>query len=620
VELESLIMLRGQDILCISSIDWDQQWQIHHEIMTTLAAHGNRVLYVENTGVRRLRVSDVSRVRQRVRNWWRGTKGFREERENLFVYSPLFLPFPYSRVARWINRVLLFRGLRRWMHATSFRRPVVWTFLPTPLALDMIDAVDARLVVYHCADDFSSSSPGARRVTRSEVDLLKRSDIVFVTSERLRERAAVHAGSVHRFPAGVNFDEFDRVRQDGARLPEDLGQLPRPIVGYVGGLHQWLDQALLLKVAARMPAASFVLVGPSYTDTSALAGGRNVHLLGERPHGDMPHYIRAFDVGIVPYRLNEYTDSVYPVKLNEYFAMGIPVVATGLPEIRRFNAEHGNLVAIAADAEDFSLAIARAVGGSSDGEVAQRVAVARHNGWPARIAAMSKIIEEAIARRGEADGRWDERLKRLYRRARRRTAQAAVAAAAAYLLLFHTPLVWWAAEPLRVAQTPVPADAIVVFAGGVGESGKAGGGYQERVKQAVDLYRQGLAKHVIFSSGYVFAFREAEIMRDLAVANGVPAEAVVLEQRAANTYQNVVYSNEILQSHGWRSILLVSSPYHMRRGLLVWHRAAPQVVVVATPVPQSQFYEHGAGANLEQIRGLLQEYLAIARYWTQGKI
>src|SRR6266850_4412449 len=125
-------MLRGHDILCISSLDWDAHWQIHHEIMATLAAHGNRVLYVENTGVRRPGLADLSRVRQRFRNWRRGTRGFRTERPGLFVYSPLFVPLPYSRVARWMNRALLFRGLRRWMQAAGFGRPIVWTFLPTP--------------------------------------------------------------------------------------------------------------------------------------------------------------------------------------------------------------------------------------------------------------------------------------------------------------------------------------------------------------------------------------------------------------------------------------------------------------------------------------------------------
>ena len=116
-------MFRPSDILCISSIDWDFIWQGHQEIMSTLASQGNRVLFLENTGVRSLKVSDLPRVRQRIRNWWRGTKGFREERPNLFVYSPLIVPLPYSRLARWVNRSLLLRSLRRWMGATGFNSP-----------------------------------------------------------------------------------------------------------------------------------------------------------------------------------------------------------------------------------------------------------------------------------------------------------------------------------------------------------------------------------------------------------------------------------------------------------------------------------------------------------------
>src|SRR5437763_17170410 len=95
------MILRRSDIVCISSIDWDFIWQGHQEIMSTLAAEGHNVLFVENTGVRRVVLQDAPRLIRRFRNWWRGTKGFRHERENLVVYSPLVLPFPYSRVARW---------------------------------------------------------------------------------------------------------------------------------------------------------------------------------------------------------------------------------------------------------------------------------------------------------------------------------------------------------------------------------------------------------------------------------------------------------------------------------------------------------------------------------------
>ena len=56
----------------------------------------------------------------------------------------------------------------------------------------------------------------------------------------------------------------------------------------------------------------------------------------------------------------------------------------------------------------------------------------------------------------------------------------------------------------------------------------------------------------------------------------------------------------------------------MRRALLVWRKQAPDVEVVATPAQQSQFYDHTRGATLEQVRGILQEYLAIFAYWRRG--
>ena len=109
-------------------------------------------------------------------------------------------------------------------------------------------------------------------------------------------------------------------------------------------------------------------------------------------------------------------------------------------------------------------------------------------------------------------------------------------------------------------------------------------------------------------------------MKALAVDNGVPASAIVLEMRAANTHENVEFSRDLVEARQWRRILLVSSPYHMRRALLTWRKAAPSIEVGAAPVPASQFYMHERGASLDQIRGIAQEYAAIAMYWWRGWI
>jgi uncharacterized SAM-binding protein YcdF (DUF218 family)/glycosyltransferase involved in cell wall biosynthesis len=608
-------VLQGHDILCFSSIDWQFIWQGHQEIMSTLAANGNRVLFVENTGVRAPAMRDLPRVRQRIHNWWRGTKGFRREGDNLFIYSPILLPFPYSLFVRRLNRVLLSRALRRWMRAIGFGRPIVWTFLPTPLVCDVIPEMDPLVSVYYCIDDFASSSKAARRITRSEQQLFREADLVFVTSEKLRERAAQFNSHVHLFPFGVSMKKFEQVRAAANQIPDDLAALKRPVIGYVGGIHRWIDLDLVANIARTMPEATFAFVGPAQMDVSATAGIPNLHWLGKRSHDDVPRYIKGFDVGIVPYLLTDYTANVYPTKLNEYLAMGVPVVATDLPEIRRFNAEHGPSVAVAADTRQFVDAIRAALRPSTDEERVRRTEVARKNSWVSRIVDMSGLIENALDARRSRSEPWEAKLRRVYRRARGRVAVSVALVLALYLLLFQTSLPWALAGPLRMSEPPRAADAIVVFAGGVGESGQAGGGYQERVKTAVDLYQRGFAPRVIFESGYVFAFREAEIMRDLAVALGVPPSAIILETHGANTYDDVLRVRDVLRQNQWRKILLISSPYNMRRATAVWHKQAPEVDVAATPVPQSQFYTHGRGANLDQLRGLAREYGALAAYW-----
>jgi len=81
-----------------------------------------------------------------------------------------------------------------------------------------------------------------------------------------------------------------------------------------------------------------------------------------------------------------------------------------------------------------------------------------------------------------------------------------------------------------------------------------------------------------------------------------------------------VFSQRILEDHGWTRALVVSSPYHMRRAMMTWRKAAPDISAVSTPPPNSQFYAHDRGASLEQMRGIAQEYAALVMYWWRGWI
>lgn len=616
-------MLHSQNIICISSIDWDFIWQGHQEIMSTFAANGNRVLFIENTGIRAPTIRDLPRIKKRFVNWSKGIRGIRKEKEDLYIFSPVVFPFPYSRIARWINKYLLLSCLRKWMKVMDFNDSIIWTFLPTGLALDLINYINKKAIIYYCIDNFAVSSSLARKVRSTEKKLIKQSDLVFVTANELYDYCSQYNKRVYAFPFGVNIEDFEKVRiEEQTQIYEDFENIKRPVIGYVGGVHKWIDQDLIKNLAEVHPEYSFVFIGPIQTDISSLSNIKNIHFLGQKLHDQLPHYVNSFTVTIIPYLLTDYTKNVYPTKLNEYLALAKPVVSTDLLEVRKFNERYGDIVSVGKDLQEFTECLEKAVNNKIDEQTIKRmVEVAQDNSWQKKIKQMSSLIEQAIERRKhDKDLMWKENLLKFYRKTRRRLVGAGIACLLVYLLLFQTPFLWFVARPLKISQSPKQADAIVVFAGGVGESAQAGQGYEERVMHAVNLYKKGFADYMIFSSGYVYAIREAEVMKALAISLGIPANRIILEKKAASTYENIKFTKEILDKRDWNKILVVSSPYHMGRVSLVYKKVDPELDVIYTPIPRSIFYGDGKYTRLKHIRAILHEYLGILYYYFKGYI
>jgi len=614
-------MLKNQDIICISSIDWDFIWQGHQEIMSTFAKNDNRVLFIENTGVRSPGIRDASRIKSRIKNWFRGVKGIRKEADNLYVFSPLVLPFPYSRVARWINRHLILTVLDRWMKVMDFSNSIVWTFLPTPLSIDIVDSITKKLFIYYCIDNFSVSSVSAKKIKKSEEKLLKKADLVFVTSKELRNYCSEHNNKVYNFPFAVNFKEFERVRLENAPIPEELKNIKPPIIGYVGGVHKWVDQDLIKYAAEKYPQYSFVFIGPVQADVSKLQVLKNIHFLGKKEHNRLPFFIKYFDAGIIPYLISEYTNNVYPTKLNEYLALGKPVVSTQLPEIIGFNKEYGDMVYVSEGKEKFGEYINKAINEDNQILMTGRIEVSRDNSWDVRIEKMSRLMQEEIIRKKiDREARWKENLANLYRIVRKKILSLTISCILLYFLVFSTPFLWFLASPLKISETPQKADVILVFGGGVGETGSPGKSTIERARYAVYLYKDGYSQNIIFSSGYTYIYNDAENMKLFAVSMGVPEKNIILEEKANNSYENVMFSKKILNENKWRSVLLVSSLYNMRRTELVFNKCAKNIKVIYAPVDKTQFYDRTGGVKFEQIKAIMHEYLGIIYYWVKGYI
>jgi len=131
---------------------------------------------------------------------------------------------------------------------------------------------------------------------------------------------------------------------------------------------------------------------------------------------------------------------------------------------------------------------------------------------------------------------------------------------------------------MRLVHPPVPADAILTL-----------GSFDVRAAvHAAALWKAGLAPLIIMSGG--IAHRgglldtgwdkpEARVFADAAVAEGVPATAILLEEQAQNTADNFVLSRALAEQAGrrLRKLLAVAKPYMTRRGYATGRKAWPEV-------------------------------------------
>ncbi len=601
------MVLEGKNIMCFSSIDWDFNWQGHQEIMSALVKQGNRVLFIENTGVRSPKTKDIFRLKKRFLSWWKSFKGFRKEKEKLYIFSPLALPFPYSKLITKINTWMISKSLINWQQAMNFYNPIIWIFLPTPLTSNLIKMLEPELTIYYCIADFEPLSGHPKEILISEKKIAKNSDVIFAQGEVLKQKFLPHP-NLHVFEFGVDLNNFNT----NVNIAPELELLKKPIIGFVGCISDYFDQNLVIKISEEINC-TVVLIGPIQTNVEQLRKKENILLLGSQPYVRVPEFMKCFDVGIIPQRITDYTKTMYPNKMYEYLAMGLPIVSTPLPEVVEFNKKN-KILTIAEGSDSFVTAVKEAINSNSKELIKKRIDISKQNDWVPRIEKMSKIITNTLSNKTKDKEHW-KKLVQLYKQASKKMFIPVCTMVFIYLLLFHTQFIWWVASPLKIEHSLDQANAIVVFAGGVGESGKAGGGYQERVKHAVDLYNKHKANKLIFSSGYSFSFKEAELMKQLAVNLGIPESAILLEEKAGSTYQNVLFTYELLRENNWKKIILVSSPYHMRRALLTWEKNAPDIKVIASPVKKSQYYDYELGPNTDQIRGILHEYASMLVYW-----
>ncbi|MEZ2583142.1 glycosyltransferase [Kluyvera intermedia] len=391
-----------KDIVVLSTADWDNPfWTNKQHVALELAHRGHRVLYIESLGLRRPSVNkkDISRIFRRI---IKAVKAPRKVRDNIWVWSPISIPFNNYAFVRRLNKLILSSALKFWCWHLKFRDETLWTY--NPLTTRFLKLSDFRYVVYHCVDEIKAQ-PGmpVDIIQDAEEDLVRHADITFVTSLTLLKSRAEWNDNVYYLSNVADYKHFSAALDENLSIPADLEEIPEPRIGFIGAISGYkVNFPLLEEIAKAHPEWSIVMIGDvgegdPNTDATQLTRHKNIHLMGPRSYQQLPAYLKGFSAALLPNNLNEYTASMFPMKFFEYLAAGKSVVSVDLASLCDFK----DYVRIAHSPAEFISALEDITSGNRI-SVEKCLELAQQYTYQSRTDKMFKLIDE---KRNESSNR-----------------------------------------------------------------------------------------------------------------------------------------------------------------------------------------------------------------------
>lgn len=193
-------------------------------------------------------------------------------------------------------------------------------------------------ITFDCMDDISGFSNTTQEIISLENDLIESCDHLVVSSQALfdstrnrNEPILVRNGcALEHF---MNYEENETTVFQKNKLDHDRDTIH---VGYVGALAEWFDIELMEELVSSNKRIQYhICGGVTYDPIHVLDENDNVTFYGEIPYSAVPGFIAEMDVMIIPFQLTPIIQACDPVKYYEHCIMGVPTVATQMPELFR---------------------------------------------------------------------------------------------------------------------------------------------------------------------------------------------------------------------------------------------------------------------------------------------
>jgi len=323
-------MMTEREILWFGGMDWwlhsplsEKRW------VEIYARQGHRILFINSIGVGLPLLREASTWKRGMKKLTSLSRWLQDIDANLFILTPLLIPFWTCGYVQRLNVFLLKSQIRFAMKKAGLSSPVIVSAIPT--AAPIISQIEHCGVLYYQKDYYSSyyEDMSFSRIKEHDEFLLKSADGIVCASLGLFRHISRERNNVVHIPHGVDTAFLDdRPRPE----PEFLRDIPHPRFTYWGQMECMFDHLLIAELATDNPSWHFILIGRRTHPYPELEGLPNVHFFPSMNYEALRAVGEHSEALLMPWQESAWILHSCPIKYREYLAIGKPIVSVPIIE------------------------------------------------------------------------------------------------------------------------------------------------------------------------------------------------------------------------------------------------------------------------------------------------
>lgn len=314
-------------------------------------------------------------------------KGLQNRKNNNFKTYPLYL-IPK------IDRFSILKRINVYLKNFLIKKKIIrekpkFIYFTYPDQCGAIPNKFEGVIIYDCMDNHSAFVKSERdksEIENQELNILKKSSLVIVSSEKLKEILLSRYGREYNSKIRIvrngydgNIIETESVKEKGQDFT----------ITYFGTIGSWFNFDFLERSLNEIDGLKYKIIGPSADAT--VPENKKIEYLGTIEHDSLHFFTKNDDCLIMPFIVNELIEAVDPVKLYEYINMDKNIICVEYAEVRRFEP----FVHFYSDYESF-IRIIKLLMIKNEKKYTQksRLEFLEMNTWEHRVEKLIKLINE----------------------------------------------------------------------------------------------------------------------------------------------------------------------------------------------------------------------------------